>query len=55
MAPVKYFDRMNWARSLDICHKILSCLMTIADNIARFGVADPDLVVQAATDAGVHM
>ena len=27
---------------------------TVAENIARFGEVDPDLVVQAATDAGVH-
>ncbi|MDA5192490.1 type I secretion system permease/ATPase [Govanella unica] len=27
---------------------------TVAENIARFGVADPDKVVKAARDAGVH-
>ena len=27
---------------------------SIADNIARFGAQDPDMVIQAAQDAGVH-
>ena len=51
----KYFDRLEVGPQLGYLPQDIELFDgTVADNIARFGVADPDLVVQAAMDAGVH-
>ena len=51
----KYFDRTELGPQLGYLPQDIELFDgSIAENIARFGTADPDLVVQAATDAGVH-
>ncbi len=51
----KYFDRSELGPQLGYLPQDIELFDgTVADNIARFAEADPDLVVEAAMDAGVH-
>jgi ATP-binding cassette subfamily C protein EexD len=51
----KYFDRIELGPQLGYLPQDIELFDgSVADNIARFGAVDPELVIQAATDAGVH-
>ena len=51
----QYFDRAELGPQLGYLPQDIELFDgSIADNIARFGVLDPELVIQAAKDAGVH-
>jgi ABC-type protease/lipase transport system fused ATPase/permease subunit len=51
----KYFDRTELGPQLGYLPQDIELFDgSVADNIARFGAVDSELVVQAATDAGVH-
>ncbi|MDA9677878.1 type I secretion system permease/ATPase [bacterium] len=51
----KYFDRSELGPQIGYLPQDIELFDgSIADNIARFGAVDADLVIQAAQDAGVH-
>lgn len=51
----RYFDRTELGPQLGYLPQDIELFDgSVADNIARFGAVDSELVVQAATDAGVH-
>ena len=51
----KYYDRIELGPQIGYLPQDIELFDgSIADNIARFGAQDPDLVIQAAQDAGVH-
>lgn len=51
----KYFDRTELGPQIGYLPQDIELFDgSIADNIARFGAVDADLVIQAAQDAGVH-
>ena len=51
----KYYDRIELGPQIGYLPQDIELFDgSIADNIARFGAQDPDMVIQAAQDAGVH-
>ena len=51
----KYYDRLELGPQIGYLPQDIELFDgSIADNIARFGAQDPDMVIQAAQDAGVH-